>query len=147
MKQYDLVSQEDEWGCGAACVASLLGITYREAKKLVEDIKGRSVNARPRGLELHHIALALQDEGVKVIADWDPAAHHPNGSIVCIGGESLYKYEHYILKTPHGWMDPWYNLDPENKVARYRQGYPAESEFLVALIPVNTKLVKTLTGA
>lgn len=136
MKQYDLVSQEDEWGCGAACVASLLGITYREAKKLVEDIKGRSVNAKPHGLELHHIALALQAEGVKVIADWDSAVPASDGTIVCIGGKSRYKYEHYILKTPSGWMDPWYNLDPEIKVARYRKGYPRGSEFLVALIPV-----------
>ncbi|WP_300727514.1 hypothetical protein [Pseudomonas sp.] len=136
MKQYDLVSQEDEWGCGAACVASLLGITYQEAKKLVENIKGRSVNAKPYGLELHDIALALQAEGVKVIADWDSKVPLSDGTIVCIGGKSRYKDEHYLLKTPSGWMDPWYNLDPEKKVARYRKRYPRDSEFLVALIPV-----------
>lgn len=146
MTQYDLVPQEDEWGCGVACVASLLGVSYGEAKKLVELVKGRSVNAKPFGLELHHIAIALQAKGVKVIADWDPTVHHPNGSIVCIGGKSRYKYEHYILKTPGGWMDPWFNLDPKEKVARYRKGYPRESEFLVALIPVNAKLTKTLFG-
>ena len=136
MKQYDLVSQEDEWGCGVACVASLLGITYQEAKNLVEDIKGRSVNAKPHGLELHHIALALQAEGVKVIADWDSAVHHPDGSIVCIGGKSRYKYEHYILKTPNGWMDPWFDLKKNNMVAKYRDDYPKGADFLVALIPV-----------
>ncbi len=136
MKQYDLVSQEDEWGCGAACVASLLGMTYQEAKYLVEDIKGRSVNAKPHGLELHHIALALQAEGVKVIADWDSAVHHPDGSIICIGGESRYKYEHYILKTPNGWMDPWFDLKKNKMVAKYRDDYPKGADFLVALIPV-----------
>lgn len=139
MKQYDLVSQEDEWGCGAACVASLLGITYQKAKTLVEDIKGRSVNAKPHGLELHHIALALQAEGVKVIADWDSTVPPSDGTIVCIGGKSRYKYEHYILRTPSGWMDPWHNLDPEKKVARYLKEYPRGSEFLVALIPVSAK--------
>ena len=133
------MSQEDEWGCGAACVASLLGVTYQEAKKLVEDIKGRSVNAKPHGLELHHIALTLQAEGIKVIADWAPTVIFPNGTIVCIGGKSHYKYEHYLLKTPSGWMDPWYNLDPEKKVARYRENFPEDSEFLVALIPVRAK--------
>ena len=75
-------------------------------------------------------------EGVKVIADWDSAAHHPDGSIVCIGGKSRYKYEHYILKTPNGWMDPWFDLKKNNMVAKYRDDYPKGADFLVALIPV-----------
>ena len=142
MKKYELVSQEDEWGCGAACVASLLGISYGEAKQLAENVKGLSINEgqdRPGpgpGLELHHIAIALQIKGVKVIADWDPAAHHPNGSIICIGGKSRYKYDHYILKTPNGWMDPWFDLKKNNMVAKYREDYPKGADFLVALIPV-----------
>jgi len=60
MTQYQLVSQEDDWGCGAACIASLLDIRYQQAKQLVEKVKGRSINALPCGLELHHIAIALQ---------------------------------------------------------------------------------------
>ena len=135
VKKYELVSQEDEWGCGAACVASLLGISYRKAKQLVEKEKKLSVNDEPCGLELHHIAIALQKEGVKVIADWAPATI-PAGSIVCIGGKSRYKYEHYILKTQSGWMDPWYDLDEGNMVAKYREDYPKGADFLVALIPV-----------
>jgi predicted double-glycine peptidase len=61
VKQYDLVSQDDEWGCGAACMASLLGIPYQKAKQLVEEVKGRSINAKPYGLEPHHIAIALKE--------------------------------------------------------------------------------------
>ena len=139
MKKYELVSQEDEWGCGAACVASLLGVSYQKAKQLVETEKKRSVNDKTRGLELHQIAIALQNKGVKVIADWDSAAHHPDGSIVCIGGKSRYKYEHYILKTPNGWMDPWFDLKKNNMVAKYRDDYPKGADFLVALIPVSTR--------
>lgn len=137
MKRFDLVSQEDEWGCGAACVASLLGISYREAKQLVEKEKKLSVNEEPFGLELHHIAIALQKKGVKVIADWDPE-EIPEGSIVCIGGKSRYKDEHYILRTPDGWMDPWYDLKKKHMVAQYREGYPKGANFLVALIPVSS---------
>ena len=135
VKKYELVSQEDEWGCGAACVASLLGISYRKARQLVEREKKLSVNDEPFGLELHHIAIALQKEGVKVIADWAPAII-PAGSIVCIGGKSRYKYEHYLLKTQDGWMDPWYDLDETNMVAKYREDYPKGAHFLVALIPM-----------
>lgn len=142
MKKYELVSQEDEWGCGAACVASLLGITYRKAKKLVEEVKEASINEdvpRPGpgpGLELHHIAIALKNEHVKVIADWAPT-EMPFGTIVCLGGEWPYDREHYILKTPHGWMDPWFDLKQNNMVAQYREDYPEHTEFLVALVPVS----------
>ena len=144
MKKYELVSQEDEWGCGAACVASLLGITYRKAKKLVEEVKEASINEdvpRPGpgpGLELHHIAIALYKSGVKVIADWYPdMSTIPVGTIACIGNKTNYKDEHYILMTPEGWMDPWYNLDIDNMSAGYRKSFPRGTKLLVALIPVN----------
>ncbi|MBJ6983739.1 hypothetical protein [Luteimonas sp. MC1750] len=100
MAKYDLVTQEDEWGCGAACVASLLDISYPKAKRLVESVKGRSVNARPRGLELHHIARAVKKH-VKLVADWNPG-ELPDGSIVCISGDAPYDGDHYILKNPSG---------------------------------------------
>lgn len=135
MTQYALVTQEDEWGCGAACVASLLGISYQKAKQLVEKIKGGSINAHPPGLELHHLALALHKKGVKVVADWSPDKIL-DGTIVCISGDPPYDGDHYMLKTPHGWMDPWYNLDDKKIEARYRKGRPKGTSFLVALVPV-----------
>lgn len=137
MKPYDLVDQEDEWGCGATCIASLLAIPYSKAKQLVEKVKGQSVNAGLPGLELHHIAIALQKKCVKVIADWDPT-EIPDGTIVCISGKPPYDGDHYILKTPYGWMDPWYNLDENKMEARYRETYPRGTSFLVALVPVSS---------
>lgn len=141
MKKYELVSQEDEWGCGAACIASLLGISYGAAKKMVEKVKGASVDEgqdRPApgpGLEPHHIAIALHKAGIKVIADWYPATI-PVGTIACIGNKTNYIDEHYILMTPDGWMDPWYNLEVNNMSARYRKTYPRGTKLLVALVPV-----------
>ncbi|HRF53390.1 MAG TPA: hypothetical protein PK027_02880 [Aquimonas sp.] len=136
-QQYALIKQEDEWGCGAACVASLLGISYREAKNLVEEVKGSSVNAPPHGLELHHLALALWKKRVKVVADWNPK-EIPHGTIVCISGDAPYDGDHYMLKTPFGWMDPWYNIGTLPRKANFRQSYPGGTEFLVALIPQGT---------
>lgn len=134
MNKYGLVVQEDEWGCGAACVASLLGISYQKAKRLVEGVKGKSINARRCGLELWHIALTLKKCGVKVIADWNPSKI-PNGTIVCIWGAGRYKDGHYMLMTPQGWMDPWYNLR-KRKEACYRVEYPRGARLFSALIPV-----------
>ena len=143
MGRYSLVKQEDEWGCGAACVASLLGISYREAKKLVEKKKGIGVDAEDPdkgigyGLELHHLVHALKDEGINVVEDELEQKNFANGTIVCIRDEGKYKDDHYMLKTPHGWMGPWHNMGEKPKIAGWRDQYPEGTEFLVALVPVS----------
>jgi hypothetical protein len=135
MEKYALITQEDEWGCGAACVASLLGMSYQEARQLVEEVKGKRLDAKPHGLELHHLAIALQAKGLKVIADWAPDSL-PDGAIAFVSGGLRYgEGGHYLLKTPKGWMDPWYNLR-KNKEAKYRDDLPRGTTLQVALIPI-----------
>jgi hypothetical protein len=135
MSKYGLVTQEDKWGCGVACLASLLGISYQDAKQLAEAAKERGVNARPSGLELHDLARALRGEGIKVVADWAPAAI-PNGSIAFVAGGRRYgEAGHYILRTPRGWMDPWYNLR-KVKNAEYREEIPKGTALRVVLVRV-----------
>ena len=137
MERFDLVVQTEEWGCGVACVASFLGVSYNEARDLLRKYKdGKTVNAHPKGLELHHIALALQERGYRVIADWKESDRYPQGTIVCISGKHPYDGDHYILKTPKGWMDPWHNLDSKPRRANFRRDFPEGTEFLVALIPM-----------
>lgn len=138
-KRYGLVSQNvDEWGCGVACVASLTGTPYAEAKERLETTKGSGIDVRPKGLELHDIARALQTYGKYVVADWherDPASY-PNGTIVCVGDKDATRdSHHYMLKTPSGWMDPWHNMDKKPRKAGFRQTYPRGKYFLVALVP------------
>ena len=143
MGRYSLVKQEDEWGCGAACVASLLGISYREAKTLVEEQKGIGVDAQDPvkgigyGLELHHLGHALKAKGINVVEDWRKKENFPDGTIACIRDEGEYKDYHYILKTPHGWMDPWHNMGKKPKKAGWRDQYPEGTECVVALVPVS----------
>jgi hypothetical protein len=135
MSRFDPVTQKEEWGCGVACVASLLDVSYEEAKALLKDEKGKSVNKGTPGLELHHIAIALQKRDVKVIADWEDRSDFPNGTIVCIADDALYEGEHYMLKTPKGWMDPWSNMGEMPRRAEFRNDYPDGTWFLVALVP------------
>lgn len=139
VKRYGLVSQnKDEWGCGVACVASLTGSSYEEAKELLESVKGAPIGARPKGLELDHIARALKEHKIVVVADWEEPApgRYRNGTIVCIGdSEASRDSHHYMLKTPYGWMDPWHNMDKEPRRAGYRQRFPRGKYFLVALVP------------
>lgn len=136
MSRFDLVTQSEEWGCGVACVASFLGISYGEARDLLRKHKGgKTVNATPKGLELHHIAFALQERGYKVIADWQESSRFCEGTIVCISGNKPYDGHHYMLKTKKGWMDPWHNIGKKPRKADFRPSYPEDTEFLVALIP------------
>jgi hypothetical protein len=138
MERYGLVPQKDEWGCGAACVASLLGISYAKAKGQLERIKEKPLDERPYGLELHQIALCLAENGLRYIADWEEPKNYMTGTIVCIGGSSPYDGDHYLLMTPHGWMDPYSNMSSPGDDCRestYRDAFPNGTEFLVALIP------------
>ena len=136
MKRFGLVVQKEEWGCGVACVASFLGVTYDESRELLRKQKnGRTVQAAPKGLELHHIALALQEKGYRVIADWLEPGRFREGTIVCISGAAPYDGHHYMVKTRQGWMDPWHNLGTKPRKAGFRQSYPDGTEFLVALVP------------
>lgn len=59
MRKYELVSQDDEWGCAAACVASILDIPYQRAKRLLEKEKSAEINDKPKGFEIDEIAHAL----------------------------------------------------------------------------------------
>ena len=136
MRQFDPIEQREEWGCGVACVASFLGTSYDDARELLRKHKdGKTVNAHPKGLELHNIALALQERGYRFIADWHESNRFPNGTIVCISGKKPYDGHHYMLKTQRGWMDPWHNMGSKPRRADFRKNYPDGTEFLVALVP------------
>ena len=132
------VAQLDEWGCGVACVASILRMSYGRARALLEAVKGTEIDARPYGLELHHLALALREHDFNVVADWDQPKRFMPGTIVCVGvdgGET--EQEHYIVRTADDrWMDPWINypMKPHRK-AGLRDDYPEGKEFFAALLP------------
>ncbi len=137
MEKFYEVSQEDVWGCAAACVASLMAVPYKRAKRWLEKEKGDKVSAKQKGFEIDEIAKALHKQGVKVIADWNPPSPLPNGTIVCIHSRVRYKDFHYLLKVPKGYMDPWVDLKEGELKGKWRQGLPKGTKVYVALIPVS----------
>lgn len=137
MSRFQPVAQKDEWGCGIACVASLLSISYEEAYWCLRNQKGESISGGNPGLELHHIALALQAYGFKVVADWEEAPEYPVRTILFVEGPEPYDGGHYILRVTKGWMDPWRNINrpSEKRKAGVIKNYPAGTVFSVALVP------------
>jgi hypothetical protein len=107
MKRFRPVAQEDDSGCGAACVASALGLSYAEvvaklAGKAVP--KSRKKRCGPEGEALRRVLNeALKNTGL--IYDIDgPFIGDPNsletGSIVSL------ENGHYLMRSAEGWMDP-----------------------------------------
>ena len=137
MRRYRPVVQIDEWGCGVACIASLLNISYEDAYWLARQEKGESISSRSPGLEIHHIAMILQQKGIHVVADWQERKDFPVGTILFLEGPGPYDGGHYILRVDKGWMDPWVNIHnpDEARQAKIIKNYPVRTIFSVALVP------------
>lgn len=137
--QYAAVTQKDEWGCGVACVASLLDIAYDDAKVRLESSKGATLNQRPKGLELDAIVHVLHDAGISVVANWY-AAKYPVGTIALVFGAGNYADGHYLLRVPNGWMNPWETLyDRRRKrTSSIKKTLPRGTRVDVALVPVDS---------
>lgn len=136
MAKYRVVKQLDEWGCGVACAASLLGISYKKAKDALIEIKGNEIDSKPCGLSLRALSKLIPSHrpvygGAQDFSRW------PIGTIAFLSEETG-RYAgsgHYILKTPDGWMDPWANSENLPRQAKLRTRIPNNTTVQAALIP------------
>ncbi|MGD9983742.1 MAG: hypothetical protein AB7S51_06245 [Porticoccaceae bacterium] len=138
MKVGRLVSQLDKWGCGVACVASALAISYAEAKRRLVEAKGGGIDEEPSGLELEPILEVLKTSG-KSFRKIYTGRNLPIGTIVFLS-ETVGRYAgfgHYLLKTKDGWMNPWANMLEKKPRAAYQPRLPNNAPVQAALIPVN----------
>ena len=136
MAKYRLVKQLDEWGCGVACVASLLGISYKKAKVALIDIKGNEIDGKPCGLSLRALSKLIPNH-IAIYKSVGDINRWPIGAIVFLSAKSG-RYAgsgHYILKTPAGWMDPWANSENLPRQAKFRARLPGNTTIQAALIP------------
>ncbi|MDF3983291.1 hypothetical protein P3W24_13345 [Luteibacter sp. PPL201] len=134
-----VVAQKDEYGCGVACVASILAVSYAESRRLLMKKKSgvQIDDTEVPGLDLHHLALALKDRDYQVVADWDEPKTFQPGTIVLVGrARGGLDHEHYILSVGGDlFMDPWINYPNREREAGLRKGYPKGKIFYVALVP------------
>lgn len=132
MKRYRAVTQEDPLGCGAACVASVAGCTYDQAVKYLPPTMG--------GYTREMMILGLEKAGYrydlrKQPLGWD-AKDIPVGAIVFLSRtKGRYKNAgHYLLRTPSGWMDPWFDLNQDAK-GGIRKRLPTQAPIASVLMP------------
>jgi hypothetical protein len=134
-----VVPQQDEYGCGVACVASILAVSYAEARRLLVKKKlGVEIDDEDApGLELHHLALALKDREYHVVADWEEPKTYQPGTIVLVGRvRGGVDHEHYIVSVGGDvFMDPWINHPNDDRQAGLRKGFPNGKIFYAAMVP------------
>jgi hypothetical protein len=103
------VTQKHPMGCAVACVAYILSIEYENALKLFTDKRG----AWSKGFYCNEIVEALSNGGLhnydykEIEIDTDIPKQY---NMVVFAERCIELPEgHFLVSTPHGWMDPWVN--------------------------------------
>jgi hypothetical protein len=133
VKRYRAVAQEDAWGSGVACVASVLGLSYAQiAAKLAAKRGGKSGRKPGQGpgpsaaLLRRVLNDGFKDTGLVYELDQpfigDPSSLE-TGAIVALASG------HYLMRAADGWMDP--------ARGKLRQRLPAKVLQALVLTPDN----------
>ena len=134
------ITQEDDMGCGAACVAFAANRTYQQAVQILGRDKARSV-----GFKLKELVDALSHYGLcycfKHVKPTMKESIYQEGVIVFIKRSAKYPYGHYLVRNNGLWADPWINLvldkNLTNAKSGYRQRLPGQAQW--AILPISTK--------
>lgn len=130
------VTQNHGLGCGVACVAAVLGVSYNKALGLFKN----PTHAWTKGYYCRDLIYALAKGKKKYGYKYLKSARDPVlkqvGIIVFIRYSRAYPRGHYLVKTRNGWMNPWLNC-PE--IAPAKSGIvkklPARATYAIFEIP------------
>ena len=128
---YKAVTQEHTAGCGIACAASILGITYKNA---LEYFNKKHVSRR--GYYCNEIVKVLNKNGLNYqytkINNKNKRILQKLGVIVFVERSKKYEIGHYVLKTNKGWMDPWINFPDLKPVkAGFEKKLPGTAQWVI----------------
>jgi len=129
VRRYRAVAQEDDWGGGVACVASVLGASYAQiAAKLGAKWRRRPAPGPGPSVELLRRILndGFKDTGLVYELDGpfigDPAALETGTIVSLVSGR-------YLMRAADGWMDP--------ATAKIRKRLPEKVQQALVLTPDN----------
>ncbi|HUC95803.1 MAG TPA: hypothetical protein VMR76_02485 [Candidatus Saccharimonadia bacterium] len=116
------ITQEFDYGCGIACFAFALKISYKEATILLGPKQAKS-----NRFWVKDLTTALNNSGLKY------TSRHINyklrktiykdGTIVLIRRSKKYIAGHYLIRYKDKWMDPWINLPFNNDINKAKSGF------------------------
>jgi hypothetical protein len=117
------VTQLDRYGCGVACVAFVLGVSYQEARKLFKE--ERIVSAKTYCFDITR-ALLVKKVTYKYskLTSGNLQLSQQKGAIVFVRkNKDIYPMGHYLVRTDNGWMDPWFNREDSDDIGKAKAGY------------------------
>jgi len=127
------VTQQQPAGCGIACVATVLGVSYDRASLLFDNPE----HGISRGFYCKEIVQALKKAGKEYAHAWvKPSKKHllsRQNAIVYIKKSKRYPLGHYLAhhKTK-GWMNPWINfprIDPAK--SGWNKRLPGDAQYII----------------
>ena len=128
----EVVVQEDPLGCGIACVAAVLMVSYQESLDLFDDGQRK---AKEVGFFCKEIVMALKKRGLeyeyKYIKDKLRKRIYKKGTIVFLRRFKKYSSGHYLCRLNNKWMDPWINFPNENRKAGFRKRLPEKPIYII----------------
>jgi hypothetical protein len=130
------ITQEDNMGCGAACVAFISDQTYHNSVEILGVNKARTV-----GYHLKELIDGLEHFGItsyfKRLKPKNKSGTYRQGLIVFIKRSTRYPYGHYLARHNDMWMDPWmnfpYDKDIKNAKSGYRKRLPGKAQYVIYL--------------
>lgn len=116
------VTQEFAYGCGIACYAFVLGITYKQAVQRLGEAQAKSDRFYVKDVreELNKAGLPY---GSKHIKPHNRRLIYTEGAIVLVRRSKRYPTGHYLVRHEGQWMDPWINLPRNNDILKAKSGF------------------------
>ncbi len=130
------VTQEFDYGCGIACFAFALNMTYQQAVTHLGESQAKSERFWVKDL-----VVALNSFGLHYVNKYVKPHIRPKiyreGTIVLIRRSKHYPTGHYLVRHNGQWMDPWMNVRSNNDIKRAESGYRKRlpGKPMYALIP------------
>lgn len=116
------ITQEFEYGCGIACFAFLLGVSYKQAAKMLGEVQSKSDRFWVKDL-----CSALNAQGLNYKRNYVKQHIKPillkDGTIVLIGRSKTHPTGHYLVRHNNLWMDPWINLPRSKDILKAKSGF------------------------
>jgi hypothetical protein len=103
------VKQEDPMGCGIACVAFVLGISYKEATKLLTLPEKRKTLGIAQVIYEKLSRGGSYDSFSRYVGRLDDTRVEI-GDIVYVKKCKMFPSGHYLVKINGGYMDPFINM-------------------------------------
>lgn len=116
------ITQEFDYGCGIACYAFALNITYKQAAVQLGQRQAASARFWVNDLReaLNNAGLNYSSKHINI--DKQPVDYQ-EGTIVLIRRSKSYPTGHYLIRYNGAWMDPWINLPCNKDINQASSGF------------------------